>query len=200
MQFQFSGVDYQFSNTQLAVAGFVIVLLIVIAVAAWAERRKVRTLALRKQFGTEYDREVIEQNDSWSHAEAKLADRQIRVDKLEIHDLGASERERFMTEWYTIQSRFVDHPRAAVTEAGDLIDALLDMRGYPQAGFEQRAADVSVGYPRVMDDYRAAHGIAVRLGRVEATTEQLRTAMIKYRTVFDEIVQPQTARHEIVAA
>jgi hypothetical protein len=90
-----------------------------------------------------------------------------------------------------VQSRFVDHPRAAVTEANDLINALLEARGYPMVGFEQRAADVSVTYPRVMENYRIAHGIAVRHAGAEATTEELRTAMIQYRSIFDELAQAQ---------
>jgi hypothetical protein len=108
-------------------------------------------------------------------AEAKLADRETRVDALPIRELGATERDRFVAEWHTVQSRFVDHPRAAVTEADDLINAILEARGYPHTGFEQRAADVSVTYPRVMENYRLAHGIAVRPGQ--------------YRAMFDELVQ-----------
>jgi outer membrane translocation and assembly module TamA len=108
---------------------------------------------------------------------------------LKIRELGATERERFVTEWHTVQSRFVDHPKMAVTEADDLIKALLEARGYPQADFEQRAADVSVNYPRVMANYRVAHSIAVRVGSVEASTEELRTAMIQYREMFDDLLQ-----------
>ena len=89
------------------------------------------------------------------------------MDALKIRELGATERERFVAEWQTVQSRFVDHPKAAVTEADDLIAALLEARGYPKDSFEQRAADVSVTYPRVMENYRVAHAIAVRPGRVK---------------------------------
>jgi hypothetical protein len=113
------------------------------------------------------------------------------VEALKIRDLGATEHDRFVAEWHTVQSRFVDHPKAAVTEADDLVNALLEARGYPHAAFEQRAADVSVTYPRVMENYRLAHAVAVRLGEVEATTEQLRNAMIQYRAIFDELLQPQ---------
>ena len=190
MQGYFNGMYYNFSLTQLLVAAFVFVLVIVIAVAGYMEHRRTKTLALRNRFGSEYDRELLK-NGSTRQAESKLADRKTRVETLEIHDLGATERERFMTEWYTVQARFVDHPKASVTEADDLISALLEARGYPQVGFEQRAADLSVSYPRVMENYRVAHAIAVRLGQVEATTEQLRTAMIQYRAIFDELVQPQ---------
>ena len=100
----------------------------------------------RNRFGSEYDREVMEHGSS-RKAEAKLADRETRVDALKIRELGATERERFVAEWQTVQSRFVDHPKAAVTEADELIAALLEARGYPKDNFEQRAADVSVSSP-----------------------------------------------------
>jgi len=189
LQFQFNGMYYTFTNTQLLVSAFVLLLAIGIAIAAFMEHRRTKTLALRNRFGTEYDREVLKHSSAHA-AESKLADREIRFKALEISNLGAVERERFVIEWHTVQSRFVDHPHSAVTEADDLINALLEARGYPHATFEQRAADVSVSYPRVMEDYRLAHGIAYRLGKVEATTEELRTAMIQYRSIFDELAQP----------
>jgi hypothetical protein len=188
MQFQFNGVEYQFTPTELIVAALVFVLVVGIAIAWYVQRSKTRTLAFRNRFGTEYDRAVLTHGSS-REAEAKLAARETRVQALVIRDLGVTERERFVTEWHTVQSRFVDHPKSAVTEADELVNALLEARGYPQSSFEQRADDVSVHYPRVMENYRLAHGIAVRLGRVDASTEELRTAMIQYRAIFDELVQ-----------
>jgi hypothetical protein len=179
---------YDFTTTQLVVAAVVVVVLILVAVGAYIQRRRERTLAFRNRFGSEYELAIVK-HGSAREAEAKLADRETRVGTLEIRELGATERERFVTEWHTVQSRFVDHPRMAVTEADDLINALLGARGYPQSSFEQRAADVSVHYPRVMQNYRTAHSIAVRLGQVEATTEELRTAMIQYRDIFDDLLQ-----------
>lgn len=179
---------HYFTTTQLIIAAVVLVVLILIAVGAFVERRRTRTLAFRNRFGTEYDRAVLK-HGSAREAESNLADRETRMEALTIRQLGVTERERFVTEWHTIQSRFVDHPRGAVTEADDLINALLDARGYPQASFELRAADVSVNYPRVMENYRIAHSVAVRLDKVEATTEELRTAMIQYRAIFDDILQ-----------
>jgi hypothetical protein len=190
MQGYFYGTYYHFTQNQVLLAAFVLILVIAIAIAGYVEHRRTKTLALRNRFGSEYDRAVVK-HGSTHEAEAKLADRETRVDTLTIRDLGATERDRFMTEWYTVQSRFVDHPKASVTEADDLIAALLEARGYPQVSFEQRAADLSVNYPRVMENYRVAHAIAVRLGKVEATTEELRTAMIQYRAIFDELVQAQ---------
>jgi hypothetical protein len=181
---------FHFTTTELIVAAFVLVLVVILAAAAYLEHRRKRTVGLRSRFGTEYDRAVVKHGSS-SKAEAKLADRETRVEALKIRDLGATEHDRFVAEWHTVQSRFVDHPKAAVTEADDLVNALLEARGYPHAAFEQRAADVSVTYPRVMENYRLAHAVAVRLGEVEATTEQLRNAMIQYRAIFDELLQPQ---------
>jgi hypothetical protein len=179
---------YHFTNTQLISAVVVLIFLVFVAVVGFVHRRATRTRAFRNRFGSEYDRAVLEHGSS-RKAEAKLADREARMDALKIRELGAANRERFVAEWQTVQSRFVDHPKAAVTEADDLIAALLEARGYPQANFEQRAADVSVHYPRVMEDYRRAHSIAVRLGQVEATTEEQRTAMIQYRAIFDDLLQ-----------
>jgi hypothetical protein len=199
MQFQFNGVFYHFTNTQLIVAAVVLVVVLLVAIGAYLEHRKAKTLALRNRFGTEYDRAVLT-HGSTKEAEAKLADRKTRVEAFQVRDLGATERTRFVDEWQIVQSRFVDHPKPAVTEADDLVNELLEARGYPLAGFEQRAADVSVTYPRVMENYRLAHAVAVRTGRVEATTEELRTAMIQYRAIFDELVQPQKPSETLVAA
>jgi hypothetical protein len=189
MNYHFMG--YDFTYTQLIVVSVVLVVVVLIAVGVFVERRRIRTRALRIRFGSEYDRAVLA-HGSAQKAEAKLADRETRVEALKIRDLGVTERERFAAEWGTVQSRFVDHPKAAVTEADDLINTLLEARGYPRASFEQRAADVSVHYPRVMENYRLAHSIAVRLDEVKATTEELRTAMIQYRAIFDDLLQVQT--------
>jgi hypothetical protein len=185
---------YHFTDPQLITAAVVLVFLIIVAIAGFEHRRKNRTQALRDRFGSEYARAVLE-HGSPRKAEAKLAQRETRVNALNIRELGSTEQERFVAEWQTVQSRFVDHPKAAVTEADDLIAALLEARGFPKDSFEQRAADISVSYPRVMENYRVAHAIAVRPSRVEASTEELRTAMIQYRSIFDELVQAQ--RHQV---
>jgi hypothetical protein len=118
-----------------------------------------------------------------------LEDREKRVEKLSIRDLDPLERERFSKQWDSVQSRFVDSPKGAVTEADDLVSSLMKARGYPISDFDQRAADISVDHPRVVENYRSAHEIALRVGKNAATTEDLRTAMIHYRSLFDELVQ-----------
>jgi len=194
-----NAMPFHITSSELTIILIVVFLLVAIAFGVYLKHRKNRTLAFRNRFGSEYDRAVLEHGSS-KKAESKLADREARVEALKIRDLGATERERFVAEWQSVQSRFVDHPKAAVTEAGDLISAILEARGYPSAAFEQRAADVSVSYPRVMEDYRKARAIAVRPGRADASTEELRTAMIQYRTIFDEVIQPQKPQENKSAA
>jgi hypothetical protein len=99
------------------------------------------------------------------------------------------EHERFSQRWEALQSRFVDSPKGAVAEADDLLSSVMKARGYPVSDFDQRAADISVDHPRVVENYRLAHQIALRVGSDQATTEELRTAMIHYRSLFEELVQ-----------
>jgi hypothetical protein len=172
----------------IIIAVAVIALLIVV----WAVMRKRRTVVLRENFGPEYDR-VVKQHGA-TRAEVVLEERQKRVEKFSLRTLTVDERERFITEWRIIQSRFVDNPTAAVNEADRLVTGLMQFRGYPMTDFEQRAADISVHYPRVVDNYRAAHEVALRHQRGEASTEDLRSSMIYYRTLFDELLETDSVR------
>jgi hypothetical protein len=169
------------------------VVILVIVVLAWlfVQKRKSTTADLRRKFGPEYER-TVQQQGSERKAEAKLSDRQQRVEKLNIRDLDPMERERFSKQWESVQSRFVDSPRGAVAEADDLVSSLMKTRGYPVSDFDQRAADISVDHPRVVENYRSAHEIALRVGKNGASTEDLRTAMIHYRSLFEELVQVPT--------
>ena len=153
---------------------------------------KTTTANLRQRFGPEYERAVGE-HGSERQAEAQLAARETRVEKLKIRDLDPVKREEFSGQWQALQSRFVDDPKAAITEADALVSAVMQARGYPVADFNQRAADISVDHPRVVANYRSAHEIALRLGKGEGSTEDLRTAMIHYRSLFEELVQVPTA-------
>jgi len=169
------------------------VVILIIAVLAWLYVRKRRstTADLRQKFGPEYEREV-RKHGSERKAEAKLADREKRVEKLNIRDLDPIEHEKFSKRWEAVQSRFVDSPKGAVAEADDLVSSLMKTRGYPVSDFDQRAADISVDHPRVVENYRSAHEIALRVGKAETTTEELRTAMIHYRWLIEELMQIPT--------
>ena len=177
----------------------VAVVIVIIAVAAWLYVRKRRgtTADLKQRYGSEYERAVLT-HGSERKAEAKLADREKRVEKLNIRDLDAMEHERFSKRWESVQSRFVDSPKGAVAEADDLVSSVMKARGYPVSDFDQRAADISVDHPRVGQNYRSAHEIALRVGKDQASTEELRTAMIHYRSLFEELVQvPTTVEQKI---
>ena len=169
------------------------VAILIIAALGWLYVRKRRstTADLRQKFGPEYER-AVQKHGSERKAEAKLANRQARVEKLNIRDLDPMERERFSKQWESVQSRFVDSPRGAVAEADDLVSALMKTRGYPVSDFDQRAADISVDHPRIVDNYRSAHEIALRVGKDGASTEDLRTAMIHYRSLCEELMQVPT--------
>jgi hypothetical protein len=169
-----------------------VILIIAVVVWLYARKRKSTTADLRQKFGPEYERAVLT-HGSERKAEAKLADRERRVEKLNIRDLDSMERESFSKRWEAVQSRFVDSPKGAVAEADDLVSSVMKARGYPLSDFDQRADDISVDHPRVMESYRSAHEIALRVGKEQASTEELRTAMIHYRGLFEELVQVPVA-------
>jgi hypothetical protein len=164
----------------------VVVALLVMAVAAWLYVRSRRTHHLKSRFGPEYDR-VVEETGGRHKAEANLHNLEKRVRKFEIRPLGTTERDRFIVAWRDVQAMFVDNPERAVSRADQLLGDIMQARGYPVGDFEQQAADLSVDHPVVVDNYRTAHEIAVRHGQGQATTEDLRQAMVHYRTLFDEL-------------
>ncbi len=177
------------------------VVILVVAGLAWlyVRRRRTTTAGLQQKFGSEYQR-AVQEHGAERKAEAKLADREKRVEKLNLRDLDPMEHERFSKQWALVQSRFVDSPKGAVAEADDLVSSAMKTRGYPVSDFNQRAADISIDHPRVVENYRSAHEIALRVGKDEATTEDLRTAMIHYRSLFEELVQvPTTVERKEVA-
>ncbi len=168
------------------VAVIVIAVLVLLAIGILVMQRR-RKAALQQRFGKEYDRAVRERG-SEREAQAVLDERAKRVDQFHIRRLDPPERERFATRWRAVQARFVDDPKDAVVEADDTVAALMGARGYPMADFEQRAADLSVDHSRVVDNYRAAHEIAVRNRKNTASTEDLRQAMIYYRSLFEDLL------------
>jgi hypothetical protein len=137
----------------------------------------------------------LKEDGSRRHAEAGLKERTERVESLNIRPLAPGDRARFVESWSRVQARFVDGPGGAVTEADQLLRDVMSTRGYPVSDFEQQAADISVDHPLVMENYRTAHAIAVRQTQGQANTEDLRQAMIHYRTLFEDLVsEPEVAR------
>jgi len=163
-----------------------VVAVVVIAIAIVASQRA-KSARLQKRFGTEYERTVRTTGDR-AEAEKELAAREARVRKLHIEELPAGARDRYTEEWRTVQTRFVDEPQSAVGEADRLVSNVMRDRGYPMEDFDQRVADISPDHPDVVENYRSAHAIAARTETGEVTTEDLRQAMVHYRTLFNDLL------------
>jgi hypothetical protein len=172
--------------------------LVVAAIAASAAARKRRTSQLREGFGPEYDRTVDSAGDR-RDAERELRERRERRQALDIRELSPAARDRHLESWRILQARFVDDPGSSVREADRLVQDVMRERGYPIDHFEQRAADVSVDHPHVVEHYRAAHRIWAANERGEATTEDLRQSVVHYRALFDELLGSAAAADEPLA-
>jgi hypothetical protein len=179
-------------NSQIIILAVAVVAISAIAAAVWMYMQKKRTEQLRSRFGPEYER-VVETGGNRRKAEAMLQERQNRVEKLDIRPLPNEDRQRFQQAWTREQARFVDDPQGAVAEADRLIGEVMRARGYPVGDFDQRAADISVDHPMVVENYRIAHDIALLDRRGEASTEDLRKALVHYRALFEELLETRVA-------
>jgi hypothetical protein len=176
---------YELTTPQII--AIVVIGLIVLAAIIIAVKRS-RSARLRRKFGeAEYDRTVAIRGNR-DKAEDLLEERTERVRSFHLRELSVADRARFQEAWASVQARFVDGPAGAVTEADQLVGDLMATRGYPVSDFETRAADISVDHPLVVQNYRAGHDIAVHHLKGEATTEDLRRAMIHYRALFEDLV------------
>ncbi|HEX4002642.1 MAG TPA: hypothetical protein VHX36_08340 [Candidatus Acidoferrales bacterium] len=176
---------------QIIVISIIVIAVIALAVAIFFQSR---TKKLRARFGPEYDR-AVGQAGSRYKAEAELEALEKRVSRYPLFPLSSADRDQFQQSWRVIQAAFVDDPGGALADADHLIVRVMSARGYPMNDFEQRAAEISVDHATVVQHYRAGHEIAVRQSRREATTEDLRQAMIYYRALFEELMQePVRAR------
>jgi len=169
---------------------WMIILIVVVAVAVlgaviWLVTQEMQRKRLQQRFGPEYDRTVAEK-DSPRAAQRELAERERRHKELDIRPLSTSARERYVREWAQVQEKFVDEPAPAVAEADQLLTSLMAERGYPTEGYEQQVADLSVRHAKTLEHYRAAHTTQQKPDG--ASTEDLRDAMVRYRTVFEDLL------------
>jgi len=174
-------------NTWVWIAIAVVAAIIIVGVL-WSASRSRRTRSLQDRFGPEYDRE-LEKAGGRREAERELAEREKRHDELELRPLSDDARDRYIEEWQKTQLRFVDDPTGAVSEADDLVQRVMRDRGYPVDDFDQRAADISVEHPELVERYRTANGIARASERGEASTEDLRHSVRHYRALFVELLE-----------
>lgn len=173
----------------------VIILAIIVIGVIWRlARRSGQSERLHESFGPEYDR-MVSRHQNRERAEAELLKRKERVDALDIRPLAPADRSRFADAWRATQARFVDKPIEATAAADRLVTDLLRVRGYPMSEFEQRADDVSVHHPNVVASYRAAHATSLASEQGQASTEDLRAAMLHYRTLFDELLGDSGTQH-----
>jgi hypothetical protein len=172
-----------------------VVAVVVDAVVVWQALAQRRTGRLKGQFGPEYDR-AVGTAESRREGEAELQARQERRRELEIRPLASASRMRYLEMWQRVQAQFVDDPRTAVASADSLIQSAMAERGYPVEDFDQRAADVSVDHPQVVEDYREGHRLAQASANGDDSTEDLRQAMRHYRSLFDDLVGPDDSWNE----
>jgi hypothetical protein len=181
----------------LIVAAVLIIAAILVAAVLYHQQQAQRRRHLSERFGPEYDR-LVAATGSSRLAERELEAREKRAEAFHVRALSPEERAGFTTRWQQVQAEFVDNPKGSLAHADDVLGEVMNARGYPVQDFEQRAADLSVHHPVVVQHYHAAHGIALRHRKGEATTEDLRQAMIHYRALFQELVSdvaPAAPRH-----
>jgi len=175
-------------NTTYIIIAVVLILLVTGAILGPVFSRRKQTERLQGKFGSEYDHTVQTLGDE-KKAHLELENRQKHVASLDIHPLSAKEGERYVADWVAVQSKFVDEPGQAIIDADRLIMEVMQLRAYPISDFEQRAADVSVNYPDLVSNYRAAREIALKNEQHQANTEELRQALIYYRSLFEELLE-----------
>ena len=170
----------------LVIAAAAVALVVVTMLAS--RTSKSRQHELRERFGPEYDRALTEAGNNPRRAERALLSRQRRVERLHINELDEAHRMQFASEWTHAQTRFVDDPSGAVTEAHELIKTVMRARGYPVEDFERRVEDLSVDHANVVQHYRAAHALAEANRSGRADTEELRQALVHYRALFSDLL------------
>lgn len=174
--------------TAIEVVVIIVVVIVIAAAVGWYVYRRERSRKLFARFGPEYDR-AVEHYGNRARAEDELLARQRRIEKMPLRRLSEEDRDRFSAEWQQTQSHFVDDPPQAIHEADRLVCEVMRTRGYPVSDFEHQAEDLSVDHPLLIRNYRSAHEIALRQEAGEATTEDLRQALVHYRDLFDELLE-----------
>jgi hypothetical protein len=169
----------------IVIGVFVAVVVLGILISALGTRR---SRSLQDRFGPEYDR-TVDKTGGRREAEQELREREKRHDELELRPLSKDARERYLQQWQATQSLFVDDPAGAVAQADDLVQQVMRDRGYPVDDFEQRAADISVEHPDLVEKYRTANGISRASERGEASTDELRHSVRHYRALFVELLE-----------
>ena len=176
-----------------------IALALLAGIAAWLYIRHRRSQLLRERFGPEYER-VVRQEGNVRRGEGVLEFREKKRQTLQIRPLTEAARAEFSNRWNNVQAQFVDDPGGSVAKADGLVSEVMEARGYPVSDFAERADIISVDHPVVVENYRAAHAIALSRARGQSTTESLRKAMVHYRSLFEELLHDSLPERKEIRA
>jgi hypothetical protein len=177
-------------DTKYIIIAVVLVLVILGAILAPIFSRRKRSQRFQTKYGSEYDHTVKTMGNE-KKAQTEMDKRQVHMETLNIRPLSIGERDQYLADWKTIQAKFIDQPGQATVEADHLIMEVTKMRAYPVSDFEQRAADISITYPALVSNYRLAREIAIKNEHHQASTEELRQALVYYRSLFDELLKAE---------
>jgi FtsZ-interacting cell division protein ZipA len=164
----------------------VVVIVAVLFVGLLAARLR-RRQQLRERFGPEYDK-AVDDGQNRRAAERELGEREKRHEQFDITPLSPAARDGYAQQWALIQAKFVDHPDTSVAEADQLVVVVMGERGYPTEDYEQQVADLSVEHASTLAHYRSAHDIKSRHDQDQVSTEELRQAMVHYRSLFEDLL------------
>ena len=176
-------------DTTYIIAVIVLVVVGIILMPIFSRRK--RSQKLQDKFGSEYDH-TMETTGNDKETQKELNERVKHVEMMNIRSLSLVERKRYLEDWAVVQSKFVDEPGQAIGDADRLIMEVMQLRAYPVSDFDQRAADISVNYPDLISNYRAARAIALKNEQQKADTEEMRQAMIHYRSLFKELLETES--------
>jgi uncharacterized protein YneF (UPF0154 family) len=183
-------------NTNIYIIIIVVLILVILGlIMGPIFSRRQRSKRYQNKFGPDYDHTVKTMGNE-KKAQTEMDERQKHVDTLNIRALSLSERDRYLAEWKAVQAKFIDQPGQATVEADHLIMEVMQLRNYPVSDFEQRAADISINYPELVSNYRLARAIAIKNEQHKADTEELRQALVYYRSLFDELLNAEIVSPE----
>jgi len=182
-------------DTKYIIIAVVVILVILGVILGAIFSRRQRSKRYSDKYGSDYAHTVKTMGNE-KKAQTEMDDRQKHVEALNIRSLSLSERERYLAEWKAVQTKFIDQPGPATVEADHLIMEVMRIRNYPVSDFEQRAADISINYPELVSNYRLARAIAIKNEHHQADTEELRQALVYYRSLFDELLITETVSPE----
>ncbi|GAA0735456.1 hypothetical protein Drose_19680 [Dactylosporangium roseum] len=172
------------TNVAVVIAVLVVLAVVAIVLGLWQGRRR---SALQRRFGPEYERAVARAG-SRRAADRELRERQRHHAELQLRDLEPHQRLRYASQWEETQAHFVDQPETATREADELVTRVMSDRGYPVEDFDRRLANLSVEHASTLEHYRDAHEINLANERGQASTEQLRQALVHYRVLFADLL------------